>query len=119
MTAGTSRPSCRSLRTAPALRCGGRRPSSEQLGTQRDGGDGGAETPPVWKRGRLTDADYPRELGEAGFQGIVSVKFLVWVDGRVRDCRVTKSSGNAILDATTCRLIRQRFRARPIRRMLS
>ena len=80
-----------------------------------DGGDGGAETPPVWKRGRLTDADYPRELGEAGFQGIVSVKFLVWSDGRVRDCEVTRSSGNATLDATTCRLIQRRFRYAPSR----
>lgn len=79
-----------------------------------DGG-GGNETPPVWKRGRLTDADYPRELGDAGFQGVVSVKFLVWSDGRVRDCRITKSSGNSGLDATTCRLIQRRFRYDPSR----
>ncbi|KAK0348408.1 hypothetical protein LTR94_037408, partial [Friedmanniomyces endolithicus] len=47
-------------------------------------GDGGGmdETPPVHIRGRLRDADYPGDVGEAGFQGTVSVKFLVWVDGR-------------------------------------
>lgn len=80
-------------------------------------GDGGAgdETPPVWRRGRLTDGDYPRDIGDAGFQGVVGVKFLVWTDGRVRDCRVTKSSGNATLDATTCRLIQRRFRYDPSR----
>ncbi|WP_245857808.1 TonB family protein [Sphingomonas ginsenosidimutans] len=80
-------------------------------------GDGGGmdETPPVHIRGRLRDADYPGDVGEAGFQGTVSVKFLVWVDGRVRDCAVTRSSGNATLDATTCRLIEQRFRYRPSR----
>lgn len=80
-------------------------------------GDGGGmdETPPVHIRGRLRDADYPGDVGEAGFQGTVSVKFLVWVDGRVRDCAVTRSSGNATLDATTCRLIEQRFLYRPSR----
>ncbi|TCP34029.1 energy transducer TonB [Sphingomonas sp. BK235] len=80
-----------------------------------DGGGGGADTPPVWKRGRLTDADYPPDVGEAGFQGTVTVKFLVWTDGRVRDCEVLRSSGNATLDATTCRLIQRRFRYEPSR----
>lgn len=83
----------------------------------RGDGDGspGDETPPVWKRGRLSDADYPRDIGDAGFQGSVAVKFLVWSDGRVRDCQITKSSGNATLDATTCRLIQRRFRYDPSR----
>ncbi|MEH3121922.1 MAG: TonB family protein [Sphingomonas phyllosphaerae] len=45
----------------------------------------------------------------------MAVKYLVWSDGRVRDCRVTKSSGNATLDATTCRLIQRRFRYDPSR----
>lgn len=85
-------------------------------GDRGDGdGGGGGDTPPEWKRGRLTDADYPRDLGEAGFQGVVSVKFLVWTDGRVRDCRIMRSSGNASLDRTTCRLIQQRFRYAPSR----
>lgn len=84
-----------------------------------DGDGGGAgdreETAPVWKRGRLSDADYPGDVGEAGFQGTVSVKFLVWTDGRVRDCDIMRSSGNATLDATTCRLIQRRFRYDPSR----
>ncbi|KQT31745.1 energy transducer TonB [Sphingomonas sp. Leaf412] len=80
-----------------------------------DGSGEGDETPPRWRRGRLTDADYPRGVGEDGFEGTVSVRFLVWTDGRVRDCRVTGSSGNRELDDVTCRLIRQRFRYDPSR----
>lgn len=78
-------------------------------------GDGGDELPPRLRKGRLKDSDYPREAGAAGFQGGVSVKFLVWTDGRVRDCRITRSSGNAMLDDTTCRLITQRYRYDPSR----
>ncbi|MGK6325024.1 energy transducer TonB [Sphingomonas sp. DT-51] len=80
-----------------------------------DGGGGGRDRAPVWRRGRLTDADYPRDVGEAGFQGTVTVKFLVWTDGRVRDCEVLRSSGNGDLDTTTCRLIQRRFRYDPSR----
>ena len=36
-------------------------------------------------------------------------------NGRATDCRVTRSSGNAELDATTCRLIERRFRYHPSR----
>ena len=43
----------------------------------------------------------------------VAVRFLVGADGRVRDCAVTRSSGNPRVDSTTCRLIEQRFRYRP------
>jgi protein TonB len=45
----------------------------------------------------------------------VGVRYLVWTDGRVRDCEITRSSGSAELDATTCRLIEARFRFRPSR----
>lgn len=80
-----------------------------------DGGGDGDESPPRWRRGRLSDSDYPRGAGEAGFEGTVSVRFLVWTDGRVRDCRIDRSSGNRLLDDTTCRLIQQRFRYEPSR----
>ena len=90
------------------------------LGTGSWGpGDGGGglddETPPRWRRGRLKDSDYPRGLGEAGISGRVSVRYLVDVDGRVARCTVTRSSGSADLDDTTCRLIRERFRFDPSR----
>jgi protein TonB len=79
-------------------------------------GDGdGPETPPRWRKGRLKDSDYPREAGASGIHGAVAIKFLVWTDGRVRDCRVTHSSGNRLLDDTTCRLVTERYRYDPSR----
>lgn len=47
--------------------------------------------------------------------GTVEVEFIVAPTGRVSECKVTRSSGNASLDETTCRLIVQRFRYRPAR----
>ena len=79
-------------------------------------GDGGGlddETPPRQIRGRLSDADYPRELGDEDIGGTVAVRYVVETNGRVRDCRATRSSGSAVLDALTCRLITERFRFKP------
>jgi protein TonB len=39
----------------------------------------------------------------------------VGIDGRVTRCRVTRTSGNAELDTTTCQLIERRFRYMPAR----
>lgn len=80
-----------------------------------DGDGEGDGTPPRWVRGKLGNADYPRALGEAGIGGTVAVRYRVGVDGRVTGCAVTGSSGNAELDALTCRLIEERFRFRPSR----
>ncbi|HWK35266.1 TonB family protein, partial [Sphingomonas sp.] len=79
-------------------------------------GDGGGwedETPPRRIGGRLRNADFPRDLSDAGIGGTVGVRYLVRTDGRIGDCEITRSSGNARLDALTCRLIEQRFRYRP------
>jgi len=76
-------------------------------------GDGGGGTPPRWIRGRLKDSDYPAAAKEALISGTVSVRYVVAVSGRVTECDVTKSSGNAELDETTCRLIKERFRFKP------
>ena len=78
-----------------------------------DGGDEGDYTPPRPIRGSLRHADYPEGAAEAGAQGLVTARYYVETNGRVTGCRVTRSSGNAELDATTCRLIEQRFRYRP------
>lgn len=78
-------------------------------------GDGGAEIPPRLLRGRIRNSDYPRSAGAAGVGGAVSVRFTVRTDGRVSGCAVTRSSGSRELDATTCRLIEQRFRYAPAR----
>ena len=91
------------------------------IGTGRGsgrGGDGdgdGDGVPPRHIRGRIRDADVPRALAERGAGGTVSVRYRVGVDGRVGECLVTRSSGNADLDVLTCRLIQQRFRFAPSR----
>jgi protein TonB len=77
------------------------------------GGGGRGFTPPRHISGRLSDRDFPAVVGEAGGGGVVSVRFSVEVDGRVGRCVIDRSSGNAVLDDTTCRLIRQRYRYRP------
>ncbi|HTU11796.1 MAG TPA: energy transducer TonB [Allosphingosinicella sp.] len=92
-------------------------------GTGYGDGDGGGYSPPRRIRGRISDRDYPREAGDAGVGGIVSVIYAIEPDGRATDCRITRSSGSRALDLTTCRLIEQRFvfepsrdrRGRPVR----
>ncbi len=66
-----------------------------------------------WQSGAITPRDYPRGLSRAGLGGSVTVALEIGADGRVTGCRVTASSGLPDLDATTCRLIRERFRYRP------
>jgi periplasmic protein TonB len=76
-------------------------------------GNGRGMTPPRQIGGRLYTSDYPVELQEAGVSGTVHVRYMVEVNGRVTNCTVTQSSGNALLDRTTCRLIEERFRYTP------
>lgn len=78
-------------------------------------GDGGDGTAPEPLRDQLKDSDYPRGAREAGAGGTVTVRYAVETNGRVTGCTVTRSSGNAELDATTCRLIEKRFRYAPAR----
>lgn len=78
-----------------------------------DGAGGRDDTPPRLLRGRMNVSDLPGELLDTGFSGTTSVRYLVAQNGRVPSCEVTRSSGNAVIDETTCRLIRQRFRFRP------
>ena len=85
-------------------------------GDRGDGdGDGGDYIAPEWRKGRLKMSDLPRSAEEAGVGGSVGVRYLVDTNGRVIQCAVTRSSGNPELDATTCRLIKQRFRFDPSR----
>jgi protein TonB len=85
-------------------------------GTGGGGGGGlGRAVEARWLRGRIRESDYPRGAIEAGASGTVGLRFVVAPDGRVNDCRVTRSSGRSDLDTITCRLIMQRFRYRPAR----
>ena len=84
------------------------------FGAGGDGdGDGAGDVPPRRLGGRIRDSDYPLEAGVQGVSGTVGVRFVVAVDGRVPRCQVTRSSGSELLDATTCRLIMQRYRYKP------
>ena len=79
------------------------------------GGGGGAAIRARLIRGSIRDSDYPRRAVERRSEGVVYLRFVVAPDGRVSRCDVTRSSGHPELDATTCRLILQRFRYRPAR----
>ncbi|OYY71263.1 TonB family protein [Sphingomonas sp. 28-63-12] len=82
-------------------------------GGSGDGEGGGSPLRQIG--GRITGNDYPRGPYEAGIGGTLYVRYIVGIKGRVTDCAVVRTSGNAELDATTCRLITQRFRYRPRR----
>ena len=79
------------------------------------GGDGGRAVRARWLSGGIDPADYPRAAVTARASGTVGLHFVVAPNGRVESCRVTRSSGNAALDETSCRLIKRRFRYRPAR----
>lgn len=78
-------------------------------------GDGydDAVTRPRQIRGRLHFSDLPPDLREQKTGGDLKLQYRIGVDGRVSDCRILVSSGRPSLDATTCRLITERFRFRP------
>jgi protein TonB len=98
----------------------GRGMGSGGQGTGTGGGgngddDGEEYTPPEWLRGRIRDSDYPRAAGEAGIGKTIVLQFDVETNGRVSGCKVIESSGNAILDDATCRLVEKRYRYEPSR----
>ncbi|MEO5867083.1 MAG: energy transducer TonB, partial [Sphingomonas sp.] len=83
-----------------------------------DGGNGdgdGDGTPARLRSGRIKDSDYPRSAYEAGFSGTVYTVMTIGTNGRVTNCKVARSSGNTDIDATTCRVILERFRFEPAR----
>lgn len=86
-------------------------------GGDGDGGGGGGagETPPRWRSGDLSSAEYPESLWAAGLGGTVEVRFVVETNGRVGDCEILTSSGYPELDSMTCRTIQRRFRYHPSR----
>ncbi len=79
------------------------------------GGGGGLAARARLIAGRILDSDYPHAASRARIGGTVTVRFTVGRDGRPAGCAVMRSSGNADLDAATCRLIERRFVYRPAR----
>ncbi|MEO5611815.1 MAG: energy transducer TonB [Sphingomicrobium sp.] len=80
-------------------------------GNGNGNGDGGSDLELI--SGEIRQSDYPQSALRAGIGGRVEFRFTVGVTGRVTACTVTRSSGDAGLDALTCRLIMQRFHYRP------
>lgn len=89
-------------------------PGAGGSGTGRGGGgSGGGGSPAQWVSGGLKDSDYPRSVLRDRIGGTVSVRFEVLASGRIADCTVVRSSGNDLLDSTTCKLLTERLRFRP------
>ncbi|HEV7342310.1 MAG TPA: TonB family protein [Sphingopyxis sp.] len=80
-------------------------------GGSGSGTGGGSKA--TWQSGTIQDRDYPAAARRARIGGEVEVRFTIEPTGRVAGCRVSRSSGDAGLDATTCRLIEERFRFKP------
>ena len=94
----------------PGTGAGGR---GDGLGAGGSGTGTGGGSRPAWRSGAIVDADYPKAARRAKTGGEVEVRFTIEPTGRVTRCRVSRSSGDASLDSTTCRLIEERFRFRP------
>jgi protein TonB len=84
-------------------------------GTGGGGGGIGRGARARFLSGSIGPDDYPPAALRSRATGTVRMRFVVAPSGRVTACSVTRSSGNGALDATTCRLIIQRFRYRPAR----
>jgi periplasmic protein TonB len=63
----------------------------------------------------VSDEDYPSNAVRNEEQGTTRFRLAVGPDGKVRECTVTSSSGSSALDATTCKLMRQRAKFEPAR----
>lgn len=73
-------------------------------------------TPPIARvplPSLFSNEDYPVAALRYDQQGTVGVTLDVGVDGRVTGCTVAISSGHPALDASTCRLLRNRARFAP------
>lgn len=80
------------------------------------GGEGGDDTHPRPLFHSLSSRVFPRDLIEDLPRGTrVFILFTVEADGRISDCSVRQSSGDASLDATVCQVAEQRFRYQPAR----
>jgi protein TonB len=84
-------------------------------GSSGGSGSGDGDTPPRRVAGQIDERDYPKAAFRAGAEGALTTRSVIGADGRVESCDIVESSGNADLDATTCRLIVERYRYEPSR----
>jgi len=78
-------------------------------------GDDGDWTPPRLVHTGIRDKDYPPSVSDAPAPRPLLTRLSIDAEGRVTHCTVTRSSGDPAYDATTCRLVEQRFRFKPAR----
>jgi len=74
-----------------------------------------AKASPIGEQTWIRADDYPAPALRAGEQGDVSIRLDVDRSGAVAGCTVTRSSGSALLDRTTCDLLSARGRFEPAR----
>jgi protein TonB len=94
---------------------GGNGGSGSGSGAGRVESTHGVSSPPVRLAGALTNEDYRRADPPRGAAGVVVVTYRVRTDGRPDACQVVRSSGFAVFDTATCRLIEERFLFNPAR----
>lgn len=82
---------------APAAPLAGQRAATPALGA------------PAW----ITSDDYPAEALRNNWQGRTSISWTIDETGRATDCIVLESSGHAVLDEASCRLVLNRARYIP------
>ena len=68
---------------------------------------------PLSRGAWLKIEDYPTEAVRNGVQGYVTVGIDIGAKGRVTACKVTRSSGHALLDSIPCRILKRRARFKP------
>lgn len=61
----------------------------------------------------ITTDDYPASAVQARQQGTTTALWTIGIDGRVKECRIVRSSGVAALDQATCAAIAKRGRYTP------
>ncbi|MDI1295185.1 MAG: energy transducer TonB [bacterium] len=74
-------------------------------------------TPSSSPGGWLSDGDYPVEAMRNAWHGTAAFALVVTPSGTVENCLIMASSGHAVLDAATCRLLKQNAQFVPGRDM--
>lgn len=90
-----------------------RRCAREKGDIDRGSGKPAATKPVLLTAAPITSNDYPAEAVRDNAAGRTSVELTVSAKGKVSDCRITATSGNVLLDETTCSLLSRRGRFTP------
>lgn len=82
---------------------------------QGGGGGGGVGFTPARITRRIPNSEYRRISGGRIPAGSATIRFIVTPQGRMRDCRVVRSSGDAQVDSVLCGVAERRMRFAPAR----